>query len=115
MHGERPINLPMIPSHEPAGVVHKIGPNTDCCFQIGDRVGVLNFMNACKECPDCLAWHRKHGKFDARFCPGRKTAGFKDNGGFAEFMLADPLALIQLPGALGFNEAAPLMCAGVSL
>lgn len=41
-------------------------------------------------------------------------AGFKNDGCLAEYMVADPETTILLPDGLSFNQAAPLMCAGVS-
>lgn len=42
------------------------------------------------------------------------TAGFANDGAFAEFMAADPATTVKLPGGVSFQQAAPLMCAGVS-
>ena len=40
--------LPLVPSHEPSGVVVKLGEGvTD--FKVGDRVGSLAFGDACGE------------------------------------------------------------------
>jgi D-arabinose 1-dehydrogenase-like Zn-dependent alcohol dehydrogenase len=36
------------------------------------------------------------------------------DGGFAEYMVASHYALVHLPDNLSFEQAAPLMCAGVS-
>lgn len=41
-------------------------------------------------------------------------AGFKDDGAFAEYMLADPDTTVHLPDSVSFEQGAPLMCAGVS-
>lgn len=41
-------------------------------------------------------------------------AGFKHNGAFAEYMLADPETTIKLPAKISYEQGAPLMCAGVS-
>lgn len=41
-------------------------------------------------------------------------AGFKHNGAFAEYMLADPDTTVHLPNGVSFEQGAPLMCAGVS-
>lgn len=39
----------------------------------------------------------------------------KADGGFAEYMVASHYALVRLPHELSFEQAAPLMCAGVCL
>lgn len=40
-------------------------------------------------------------------------AGFKHDGAFAEYMLADPETTVHLPEGVSFEQGAPLMCAGV--
>jgi D-arabinose 1-dehydrogenase-like Zn-dependent alcohol dehydrogenase len=40
-------------------------------------------------------------------------AGFKHDGAFAEYMLADPSTTVQLPKSVSYEQGAPLMCAGV--
>lgn len=37
----------------------------------------------------------------------------RSDGGFAEYMIASHEALVHLPEKLSFEQAAPLMCAGV--
>jgi D-arabinose 1-dehydrogenase-like Zn-dependent alcohol dehydrogenase len=96
LQGQFPAKLPMIPSHEPAGKVVQVGSEVQGNWKVGDRVGVLNFKNACRQCVGCRQnIRRSPGSRDPRFCEERQMAGFKHDGAFAEYMLA------------------PLMCAGV--
>jgi D-arabinose 1-dehydrogenase-like Zn-dependent alcohol dehydrogenase len=81
----------MIPSHEPAGKIVQVGPHVKGAWKVGDRVGVLNFKKACAECVGCRQHIRKKGCTDPRFCERREMAGFKHNGAFAEYMVADPV------------------------
>ncbi|KAB5559921.1 chaperonin 10-like protein [Coniochaeta sp. 2T2.1] len=46
LQGQFGTELPIIPSHEPAGVVVKVGSAYQGPLKVGDRVGVLNFENA---------------------------------------------------------------------
>lgn len=39
----------------------------------------------------------------------------KSDGGFAEYMIGSHYSLVHLPDDVSFEQAAPLMCAGVSL
>lgn len=114
MQGQFPVALPLIPSHEPAGKIVKIGAKVSGQWQIGDRVGVLNFKKACRSCAGCHRHQRKFAMPDPRFCEKREMAGFRHDGAFAQFMLADPDTTVPLPETLSFEQAAPLMCAGVS-
>ncbi|KAL1865065.1 hypothetical protein VTK73DRAFT_5520 [Phialemonium thermophilum] len=108
--------LRLIPSHEPAGVVVKVGDKCRGDWKPGDRVGVLNFKTSCGTCCGCgLARRLGRGKLDPRFCDRRETAGFQHDGAFAEFLVADPETTVHLPDGLSFEQAAPLMCAGATV
>ncbi|KAI1879455.1 hypothetical protein JX265_002409 [Neoarthrinium moseri] len=106
---------PMIPSHEPAGKIVQVGSNCRGDWKVGDRVGVLNFKNACTSCTGCSLSKREYGTYDPRFCERRETAGFQHDGAFAEYMVADPETTVKLPESLSFEQAAPLMCAGATV
>lgn len=112
---ETPAPIGLIPSHEVAGVVAKLGSKYDGKFQVGDRVGVLNFKHACGKCVGCKLRKRTHGDLDPRFCELRETAGFLHNGGFADYIEADPATTVRLPGSIPFDQAAPLICAGATV
>lgn len=114
LQGQFPTKLPMIPSHEPAGIITHVGSKCSGNWKVGDRVGVLNFKRACDGCTGCGLSRRRNGKLDPRFCEKRETAGFRHDGAFAEYMVADPSTTVLLPSSLSFEQAAPLMCAGVS-
>lgn len=103
----------MIPSHEPAGVVAQVGDEAAHSWRIGDRVGVLNFKNICSRCPDCISTLKRSGVLDPRFCRQRVTAGFYHDGAFAEYIVADSATTVALPEPVSFEQAAPLLCAGV--
>lgn len=75
---------------------------------------MLNFKHACSRCTGCGLLRRKGKKLDPRFCENREMAGFRHEGAFAEFMVADPQTTVLLPQSISFEQAAPLMCAGVS-
>ncbi|RTE73528.1 hypothetical protein BHE90_012044 [Fusarium euwallaceae] len=115
-HGQFKSKLPIIPSHEPAGVVVQVGAQCNGSWKVGDRVGVLNFKKACTRCTGCLLSKKRYnGTFDPRYCENREMAGFKDDGCLAEYMVADPATTILLPDGLSFDQAAPLMCAGATV
>lgn len=126
LRGEFGSPLGMIPSHEPAGVVVRVGARCNSGgdggeWKVGDRVGALNFKNACGACTGCGLARRRtgggegRGKLDPRFCEGRETAGFQHDGAFAEYLAADPETTVRLPDSLSFEQAAPLMCAGATV
>ncbi|RKU49461.1 hypothetical protein DL546_007704 [Coniochaeta pulveracea] len=115
LRGQFGTALPIIPSHEPAGVVVQVGPKCSGSWKVGDRVGVLNFKNACAQCVGCSLSQRRYKNHDPRFCEKRETAGFQHDGAFAQYLAADPDTTVVLPSSLSFEQAAPLMCAGATV
>ncbi|WP_255012180.1 alcohol dehydrogenase AdhP [Roseovarius sp. M141] len=98
---------PFIPGHEGVGYVSAVGKGVTNVKE-GDRVGVPWLYTACGHCRHCLGgWET--------LCKSQKNTGYSVNGGFAEFVLADPNYIGHLPDNVGFNEIAPVLCAGVTV
>ena len=100
--------LPVVPSHEPVGTVVAVGAKAQDKWKVGQRVGVLLFKHQCHHCASCKAGN------DIRFCENVELAGLKNDGGMAEYMVADAENTVLLPDSVSFEQAAPLLCAGVS-
>jgi propanol-preferring alcohol dehydrogenase len=101
-------NPPYVPGHEPVGRIVKLGPATPSSFKIGDRVGFMPGSRVCSSCRSCLLGNH-------RFCKSRTNFGFSALfGGFSEYSLVDPMSAVKIPDALTDEEAAPLLCAGVT-
>ncbi|KAF8519018.1 chaperonin 10-like protein [Hysterangium stoloniferum] len=99
--------LPMIPSHEGAGIVVAVGSKV-ADIKVGDRVGTLAYKNPCGECDDC------HSN-DRWSCARLQLSGVTVDGAAAEFMVADGNCVVPVPASLPFEMAAPLMCAGSTI
>lgn len=100
-------SLPFIPGHEVVGEVVKLGDGVKNCH-IGDRVGVPWLHRACGRCEHCLAgWET--------LCEEQIHTGYDVDGGWAEYMVADPAYVALLPSGLDWVHAAPLICAGVTV
>ncbi len=107
-HGDWPVKptLPFIPGHEGIGLVVAVGPGVTIVKE-GDRVGVPWLYSACGHCEYCLkAWET--------VCPEAQFGGYTKNGGFAEYILADPNYVARIPKGLAATEAAPIICAGIT-
>ena len=107
-NGDWPLkpNPPFIPGHEAIGIVVAMGAGVTIVKE-GDRVGVPWLYSACGHCEYCLsAWET--------VCDEAKFGGYTQNGGFAEYVLADPNYVAHIPKGLGPKEAAPLICAGIT-
>ncbi len=99
-------SYPRIPGHEIAGVVDAVGADVTA-WQPGDRVGVGWFGGADFTCDPC-----RRGDFID--CQNLRVPGLSDDGGYAEYATFPADALAAIPDALTPEEAAPLMCAGVT-
>lgn len=99
--------LPFIPGHEGVGHVVKLGRRVKHIKE-GDRVGVPWLHTACGYCEYCITgWET--------LCDRQQTTGYSVNGSYAEYVLADPTYVGKLPDNLGFAEAAPVLCAGITV
>jgi propanol-preferring alcohol dehydrogenase len=107
-HGDWPVKptLPFIPGHEATGYVAAAGPGVTTLKE-GDRVGVPWLHSACGQCEYCLSgWET--------LCPHQTNTGYSVDGGFAEYLVAPAAFAAPIPDQLGFDEAAPILCAGVT-
>ena len=101
------IEYPRVPGHEVVGTIDALGAGA-AGFAVGDRVGVGWHGGSCGYCDNC-----RRGDFFACQTVTRVT-GITYDGGYAEYMFAWPGALARVPDELTAEEAAPLMCAGVT-
>eukprot|EP00245_Coleochaete_scutata_P002702 TRINITY_DN13712_c0_g1_i1.p1 TRINITY_DN13712_c0_g1~~TRINITY_DN13712_c0_g1_i1.p1 ORF type:complete len:342 (-),score=47.65 TRINITY_DN13712_c0_g1_i1:316-1341(-) len=101
------ITLPRSPGHEVAGKVDAIGPDVNM-FKPGDRVGVGWFGGCCRACSSCLGG-------DFMNCIKLQVTGISFDGGYSEYIIVPEFALARIPDSLSYVEAAPLMCAGVTV
>nr|WP_315430648.1 zinc-dependent alcohol dehydrogenase [uncultured Albidiferax sp.] len=98
--------LPFTPGHEGIGIVTALGAGVTA-VKVGDRVGVPWLYSACGHCEFCLAAQEP-------VCAEAQFAGYTQNGGFAEYILADPNYVAHIPAGLSAVDAAPLICAGIT-
>ena len=98
---------PFIPGHEGVGHVAAVGAGVTHVKE-GDRVGVPWLYTACGHCRHCLGgWET--------LCESQQNTGYSVNGGFAEYVVADPNFVGRLPQNIPFVDLAPILCAGVTV
>jgi D-arabinose 1-dehydrogenase-like Zn-dependent alcohol dehydrogenase len=101
------IQYPRVPGHEVVGIIDAVGPNV-AGWRTGDRAGVGWHGGNCGYCDAC-----RGGNSFA--CQTRTdVTGVTYDGGYADYMIARAEALARIPVELSAEEAAPLMCAGVT-
>jgi len=101
------IQYPRVPGHEVVGVIDALGAGV-AGWQVGTRVGVGWFGGNCGYCDNC-----RRGFFFA--CENiQAVTGISYDGGYADYMIAPIEVLARLPEGLSAEEAAPLMCAGLT-
>ncbi|MGZ4275040.1 MAG: alcohol dehydrogenase [Solirubrobacteraceae bacterium] len=102
------LEFPRVPGHEVAGVVDALGEGTEKWgYAVGDRVGVGWFGGHCHHCEPC-----RRGDFIS--CENGEVCGISYDGGYADAMLAPVEALARIPDDLAAEDAAPLLCAGIT-
>jgi uncharacterized zinc-type alcohol dehydrogenase-like protein len=106
--------FPMVPGHEIAGVVSEVGPGVTR-FAVGDRVGVGCMVDSCRVCENCKAGREQ-------YCTGGNVMTYngigKDGeptyGGYSEKVVVDENFVLGIPEGISLDEAAPLLCAGIT-
>jgi len=88
------------------GIVEKPGSNATQ-WEKGQRVGVGWHGGHCFTCEPC-----RRGDFIN--CENGKICGISYDGGYAEYLTAPAEAIAAIPDELSSDEAAPLLCAGIT-
>lgn len=101
------IKYPRIPGHEIAGRIDSVGADVTN-WKPGQRVGV--------------GWHGGHDftckacrRGDFINCKNEKITGITQDGGYAEYVITPAEAVAAIPDDLPAPDAAPLLCAGITV
>ena len=107
--------FPMVPGHEIAGVVAAVGDQVSK-HQVGDRAGVGCFVDSCRECDNCRAGEEQYClKGEVATYNGKQYDGTPTYGGYSRSVVVDENYVLRIPEGVGLDEAAPLLCAGITL
>lgn len=100
------IEYPRVPGHEVIGTVEELGADVSL-WKKGQRVGVGWHGGHCFKCEPC-----RRGDFIN--CENGQVTGIHFDGGYAEYLVAPSEAIAGVPDDLSSEEAAPLLCAGIT-
>ncbi|BCS27719.1 uncharacterized protein APUU_60767A [Aspergillus puulaauensis] len=127
-HSNAPAEWPHVGCHEFAGTVVNISkvPSSLSAlhipsYSIGDRVGVPGrSFRPCGTCYECQLETPVHGlprdpAGYSAYCPNAKNLGLSVRGGFAQYVVVDSRQVARLPPGMSPVEAAPLVCAGLTI
>jgi D-arabinose 1-dehydrogenase-like Zn-dependent alcohol dehydrogenase len=101
------LQYPRVPGHEISGTIDAVGADVPN-WKKGQRVGVGWHGGHCFVCDPC-----RRGHFI--LCENGKITGFTHDGGYAEYMISPAEAVAAMPQDLPDDEAAPLLCAGITV
>ena len=101
------VKKPLILGHEIVGRVVERGSAVHD-VRIGDRVGVPWVHWTCGECEFCREGNEN-------LCVRQRITGVMVDGGYAEFAKAPASHVARIPDPLPSEQAAPLLCAGVTV
>jgi alcohol dehydrogenase (NADP+) len=106
---------PLVPGHEITGICSAVGAQVTR-FAVGDRVGVGNMVDTCRECESCRAGLEQ-------FCTGGRVLTYNSldrqgkptHGGYAQKIVVDASYVVRIPPSIPLQKAAPLLCAGITM
>ena len=101
------IQYPRVPGHEIAGRIDALGADVTL-WKPGQRVGLGWHGGHCFECEPC-----RSGDFIN--CRNEKITALSFDGGYQEYLVAPAEAVAAMPDELPAAEAAPLLCAGITV
>ncbi len=113
-------DYPLVAGHEGVGKVVAVGERVKV-LQIGDRVGIGWLRDSCGSCPTCLSGHDNLCKtgYQGTFLAGKAGMWGKEDhrlhGCFAKLVNISEKFAFKIPDNITDAEAAPLLCAGITI
>lgn len=98
---------PLVPGHEIVGTVSAMGSSAKH-LKAGQRVGIGWQCSSCMSCEWCIAGKEK-------LCSNIGGTCLRNHGGFAKAIVVDSRFALALPDGLESENAAPLLCGGITV
>ena len=110
-------SYPVVPGHEIVGRVAEVGAEVSR-HKVGDRVGVGCLVDSCGECEACLDGEQNYCTRGAVLTyNGRDDSGVAPRtfGGYSGSIVVTEGFVVSVPDELNPAEAAPILCAGITM
>ncbi|MGA8671533.1 MAG: NAD(P)-dependent alcohol dehydrogenase [Terracidiphilus sp.] len=98
---------PFIPGHEVIGAITAVGADVRS-LTVGQRVGLGWQSNSCGQCEWCM-------KGMENLCAASEATCVHRHGGYAQRVRANARFVVPIPSALPSEQAAPLLCGGITV
>jgi uncharacterized zinc-type alcohol dehydrogenase-like protein len=107
--------FPMVPGHEIAGVVSRVGERVRK-YRPGDKVGVGCLVDSCRNCKNCREGLEQFCKDQVPTYNGTEKDGkTSTQGGYSTQIVVDEDYVLKIPSHFPLDRTAPLLCAGITL
>lgn len=108
--------FPMVPGHEITGIVRSVGPKVSQ-FKVGDAVGVGCLVDSCRQCEQCENYLEQFCENGPSFTYNSTEQDKKTvtQGGYSTAIVVNEKFVLRMPKNLPLDQAAPLLCAGITL
>lgn len=116
--GWAPTDYPVCVGHEIVGQATRVGKDVPTGIKVGDRVGVGAQSGACHnakgDCEACADGMDHVCKYSTDTFNSKWPDGSKSYGGYADTWRGKYSFVIKIPDAIPSDEAAPMLCGGIT-
>ncbi|KAK5122930.1 hypothetical protein LTR85_003495 [Meristemomyces frigidus] len=115
--GWGPTPYPCCVGHEIVGKAVRVGKKAEKGIKVGDRVGVGAQNSSClkPDCEECSSGLEQHCQHTVNTFADQYPDGSYSYGGYADYHRAPSHFVMKIPDAIPSEEAAPMLCGGITV
>lgn len=108
---------PCCVGHEIVGKAVRVGKKAEKGIKVGDRVGVGAQNSSClkPDCEECSAGLEQHCQHSVNTFADQYPDGSYSYGGYADYHRCPSHFVFKIPDSIPSEEAAPMLCGGITL